>query len=81
MHDSEIGKDLWESRNMKQPFAKGLILGGAITNAMVVTKGRFPGGHWATHRDADSPVAISTATSAIRSPTASTPSTSSRASS
>ena len=52
----EIGKDLWQSRNMKQPFAKGLVLGGAITNAMVVTKGRFPGGHWATHRDADSPV-------------------------
>jgi electron-transferring-flavoprotein dehydrogenase len=57
VHDSEIGKDLWESRNMKQPFGKGLVLGGAITNAMVVTKGRFPGGHWATHRDADSPVA------------------------
>ena len=59
VHDSEIGKDLWESRNMKQPFARGLILGGAITNAMVVTKGRFPGGHWATHRDADSPVQLS----------------------
>src|SRR3954467_14062586 len=56
VHDSEIGKDLWESRNMKQPFSKGLVLGGAITNAMVVTKGRFPGGHWATHRDADSSV-------------------------
>jgi electron-transferring-flavoprotein dehydrogenase len=59
VHDSEIGKDLWQSRNMKQPFAKGLVLGGAITNAMVVTKGRFPGGHWATHRDADSEVASS----------------------
>ena len=44
---------------MKQPFAKGLILGGAITNAMVVTKGRFPGGHWATHRDAESPLTLS----------------------
>ena len=43
-HESEIGKDLWESRNMKQPFGKGLVMGGAITNAMVVTKGRFPGG-------------------------------------
>jgi electron-transferring-flavoprotein dehydrogenase len=53
VHDSEIGKDLWESRNMKQPFGRGLVVGGAITNAMVVTKGRFPGGHWATHRDAE----------------------------
>ena len=58
MHDSEIGKDLYESRNMKQPFAKGLIVGGAITNAMVVTKGRIPGGHWATHRDADQPLLV-----------------------
>jgi len=56
VYDSEIGKDLWESRNMKQPFTKGLIVGGAITNAMVVTKGRFPGGHWETHRDADQPL-------------------------
>ena len=45
--------DLWQSRNMKQPFAKGLIVGGAIVNAMTVTKGRFPGGHWPTHRDAE----------------------------
>jgi electron-transferring-flavoprotein dehydrogenase len=51
--DSEIGKDLYESRNMKQPFGRGLVVGGAITNAMVITKGRIPGGHWSTHRDAD----------------------------
>jgi electron-transferring-flavoprotein dehydrogenase len=59
VHESEIGKDLYESRNMKQPFAKGLVLGGAITNAMVVTKGRFPGGHWETHRDAEQPLLLS----------------------
>ena len=58
VYDSEIAKDLYESRNMKQPFAKGLVIGGAITNAMVVTKGRLPGGHWATHRDADQPLLI-----------------------
>ncbi len=58
VHDSEIGKDLYESRNMKQPFGKGLIVGGAITNAMVVTKGRLPGGHWPTHRDADQPLLL-----------------------
>src|ERR671921_752804 len=56
VHDSEIGKDLYESRNMKQPFGRGLIVGGAITNAMVVTKGRLPGGHWPTHRDAEQPL-------------------------
>ncbi len=55
---SEIGRDLRESRNMKQPFAKGLIAGGAITNAMVLTRGRFPGGHWRTHPDADQPLEL-----------------------
>jgi len=58
VYDSEIGRDLWQSRNMKQPFGKGLIVGGAITNAMVVTKGRLPGGHWPTHRDADQPLLL-----------------------
>jgi electron-transferring-flavoprotein dehydrogenase len=59
VHESEIGRDLWESRNMKQPFGRGLVVGGAITNAMVVTKGRFPGGHWGLHRDADQPLTLS----------------------
>jgi electron-transferring-flavoprotein dehydrogenase len=59
VYGSDIGKDLYESRNMKQPFGKGLFVGGAITNAMVVTKGRFPGGHWATHRDAEAPLTLS----------------------
>jgi electron-transferring-flavoprotein dehydrogenase len=58
VYDSEIGKDLYESRNMKQPFAKGLVVGGAIANAMTITKGRFPGGHWPTHRDAESPLLL-----------------------
>jgi electron-transferring-flavoprotein dehydrogenase len=53
VHEGAIGKDLYESRNMKQPFAKGLVVGGAIVNAMTVTKGKFPGGHWPTHRDAE----------------------------
>lgn len=58
VHDSLIGKDLYRTRNMKQPFKKGFVVGGAIVNAMIATKGRFPGGHWETHRDADEPVFI-----------------------
>ena len=56
VHASEIGRDLYASRNMKQPFRKGLIIGGAISNAMVLTKGRLPGGHWSLHRDAEAPL-------------------------
>jgi electron-transferring-flavoprotein dehydrogenase len=58
VEDSLIAKDLYETRNMKQPFAKGFLVGGAIVNAMVVTKGRFPGGRWANERDADEPMSI-----------------------
>ena len=56
VEDSLIGKELYQSRNMKQPFGKGFFVGGAITNAMVISKGRFPGGRWSNHRDAESPV-------------------------
>jgi electron-transferring-flavoprotein dehydrogenase len=55
---SVIGQDLYRSRNMKQPFAKGFFVGGAITNAMVVTKGRMPGGKWSNHPDAEAPVEV-----------------------
>jgi electron-transferring-flavoprotein dehydrogenase len=58
VEDSVIGKDLYETRNMKQPFAKGFFVGGAITNAMVVSKGHFPGGRWSNHPDVDAPVFI-----------------------
>ena len=58
VEDSLIGKELYQSRNMKQPFGKGFFVGGAITNAMVISKGRFPGGRWSNHRDAESPVEI-----------------------
>jgi len=61
VHDSVIGKDLYRTRNMKQPFGRGFFIGGAITNAMVATGGRFPAGHWKTHPDAESEVFVGTA--------------------
>jgi electron-transferring-flavoprotein dehydrogenase len=54
--ESVIGTDLYRTRNMKQPFTRGFFVGGAIVNAMVATRGRFPGGHWRTHPDVDQPV-------------------------
>jgi electron-transferring-flavoprotein dehydrogenase len=58
VEESEIGKDLYETRNMRQPFDKGFFVGSAIANAMVVTKGRFPNGRWPNHPDAEQPVFI-----------------------
>ena len=37
---------------MRQPFAKGFFVGGAIANMMEISGGRVPGGRWATHDDA-----------------------------
>jgi electron-transferring-flavoprotein dehydrogenase len=54
--DSIIEKDLWQSRNMRQPLSKGLIFGGIMGSLMVATKGAFPGGHWKNEPDADVPV-------------------------
>jgi electron-transferring-flavoprotein dehydrogenase len=56
VEESVIGSDLYETRNQKQPFTRGFFVGGAIANAMVISKGRFPGGRWKNHRDADAPV-------------------------
>jgi electron-transferring-flavoprotein dehydrogenase len=58
IEDSIVGKDLWEQRNTRQPFQKGLIRGGPLVNLMIATKGRFPGGRWALSRNDDKPMFI-----------------------
>jgi electron-transferring-flavoprotein dehydrogenase len=58
IRSSEIEKDLYRSRNMKQPLTKGLIFGGAMGSMMVATKGAFPGGHWKIEDNAEIPVEI-----------------------
>jgi electron-transferring-flavoprotein dehydrogenase len=55
---SEIEKDTYRSRNMRQPFTKGFFLGGAMASAMEISGGRIPGGRWATHDDATVPVFV-----------------------
>jgi electron-transferring-flavoprotein dehydrogenase len=58
IHKSEIEKDLKETRNMKQPLTKGMVVGGAMASMMVATKGNFPGGHWKVEDNADVPVEL-----------------------
>ena len=58
VEESLIGRELYQSRNMKQPFGKGFFVGGAITNAMVISKGRLPGGRWSNHPDAEAPMHV-----------------------
>ncbi len=49
---SEIQEDQYRSRNMRQPFAKGFFVGGAVANMMEISGGRIPPGRWETHDDA-----------------------------
>jgi electron-transferring-flavoprotein dehydrogenase len=58
IEDSIVGKDLYEQRNTRQPFQKGLIKGGPLVNLMIATKGRFPGGRWKIHRNDAQPMFI-----------------------
>src|SRR3954465_14264018 len=51
VEESSVGKELYVYRNTRQPFQKGFIWGGPIVNAMIATKGRFPGGRWPWHRN------------------------------
>jgi electron-transferring-flavoprotein dehydrogenase len=51
VEESVIEEDMYRSRNMRQPFGKGFLVGGAIANAMEISGGRFPGGRWHTHDD------------------------------
>ena len=58
VEESFIGKELYEQRNTRQPFQKGLIKGGPLVNLMIATKGRFPGGRWKIHRNDAQPMFI-----------------------
>jgi electron-transferring-flavoprotein dehydrogenase len=58
VRSSDIEKDMYRSRNMRQPFNKGFFVGGAIANLMEASGGRFPPGHWKTHDDAEVDVFI-----------------------
>jgi len=61
IRDSAIEKDLYRSRNMKQPLTKGLIKGGIFANALVMTKGNFPPGHMKVEDNAEPAMSLGTA--------------------
>ncbi len=56
--DSIVSKDLYEQRNARQPFQKGLLEGMPLVGMMILTGGRFPGGRWKLHRNDARPMFI-----------------------
>jgi electron-transferring-flavoprotein dehydrogenase len=52
VRSSAIETDFYKTRNQRQVFAKGFLLGGALANFMEISGGRVPPGKWHTHDDA-----------------------------
>ena len=52
---SYVATDLYRTRNMRLAFKSGFYLGGLQAALMTVTGGRFPGGRYRMHADADVP--------------------------
>jgi electron-transferring-flavoprotein dehydrogenase len=65
---SRIWKGLYEVRNMRQAFDKGLFVGGALASMMTVTKGRAPGKRLPTHPNSEAPLLKSGRASAYPAP-------------
>jgi electron-transferring-flavoprotein dehydrogenase len=68
VESSAIGKDLYRSRNMRQPFSRGFFVGGALASAMTITRGAFPGGMWKSRPDAEEPMTLDGAGAAYPKP-------------
>jgi electron-transferring-flavoprotein dehydrogenase len=58
VRESFIGKEMWEQRNTRQPLQLGIKRGAPLSNLMVFTKGRFPGGRWKLHRNDAQPMFV-----------------------
>jgi electron-transferring-flavoprotein dehydrogenase len=58
IEESQVGQELWQVRNTRQPFQRGFLRGGPLVNLMIATKGRFPGGRWPWHRNDEKPVFV-----------------------
>ena len=75
---SSIGKELYQVRNTRQAFQKGFVAGSLLAGPAIMSKGKVPPGRQAWHRDDAEPMFVGDTKDAIRSPMASTSSTSSR---
>jgi electron-transferring-flavoprotein dehydrogenase len=58
IEDSQVGKELYEVRNTRQPFQKGFLKGGPLVNLAIATKGKLPPGRLAWHRNDAKPMFI-----------------------
>ncbi|HEV8380799.1 MAG TPA: electron-transfer flavoprotein:ubiquinone oxidoreductase [Gemmatimonadales bacterium] len=55
LNASYVASDLYRTRNMRLAFRDGFYLGGLQAGLMTLTGGRFPGGKYTMHADAEAP--------------------------
>ena len=58
IEDSLTGRELYEVRNLRQPFQKGFLKGGPLVNLAIATRGKLPPGRLAWHRNDEKPMFI-----------------------
>jgi electron-transferring-flavoprotein dehydrogenase len=55
---SSVGQELYQVRNTRQPFQKGMLRGGPLVQAALLSKGRIPRGRLPWHRNDQQPMFI-----------------------
>ncbi len=55
---SSVGQELYQVRNVRQPFSKGFIQGAPMSGLAIVTKGKIPPGRMEWHRNDQEPMFI-----------------------
>src|SRR5579859_281441 len=58
IENSSVGKELYQVRNVRQPFSKGFVQGAPMSGVAIVTKGKFPPGRMEWHRNDQEPMFI-----------------------
>jgi electron-transferring-flavoprotein dehydrogenase len=56
VEESSIGRELYQVRNTRQPFQKGFLRGSPVAGMSIMSKGKFPPGRQAWHRDDEEPL-------------------------
>lgn len=55
---SQVGRELYEVRNTRQPFQHGFLRGGPIVNLAIATKGKLPPGRLRWHKADEKPMFV-----------------------
>src|SRR5260221_7528644 len=58
IENSSVGKELYQVRNVRQPFSRGFIQGAPISGLAIVSKGKFPPGRMEWHKNDEEPMFV-----------------------